>query len=354
MVVAAMTLHARIVVNRQSFALDVELRVEAGETVAVLGPNGAGKTTTLRALAGLVSLNAGRVTLGDRVLDDPAAGIHVAPQDRPMGVVFQDYALFEHLSALDNVAYGLRRHGLRRSDARGRARSWLERVGVDESGKRPSELSGGQRQRVALARALAYGPHVLLLDEPLAALDVSTKDELRRLLREPLGEQPVTRVLVTHDPIDALTLADRLVIVESGTVMQSGTAADIVGHPATAYVADLVGVNLLLGTGARGTVTLDDGGELAAVAVPDGPVRVVVHPRAVSISVTRPQTSARNVWPGRIEDLDQRGEVVRVRVGGPPAIVAEVTAGAVAALGLRRTMEVWVSVKATEVAVEGR
>jgi molybdate transport system ATP-binding protein len=207
---------------------------------------------------------------------------------------------------------------------------------------------------VALARALAYGPHVLLLDEPLAALDVSTKDELRRLLREPLGEQPVTRVLVTHDPIDALTLADRLVIVESGTVMQSGTAADIVGHPATAYVADLVGVNLLLGTGARGTVTLDDGGELAAVAVPDGPVRVVVHPRAVSISVTRPQTSARNVWPGRIEDLDQRGEVVRVRVGGPPAIVAEVTAGAVAALGLRRTMEVWVSVKATEVAVEGR
>src|SRR5690606_23995610 len=225
--------------------LDVSLRVAAGEVVALLGPNGAGKTTALRALAGLRPLDAGRIALGDTVLDDPAAGVFVPPDRRPVGVVFQDYLLFPHLSVMDNVAFGLRCRGARRAEARRAAVEWLDRVGLAaQAARRPRDLSGGQAQRVALARALAVHPRLLLLDEPLAALDARIRLETRAHLQRRLRDQQAAPLLVTHDPLDAMVLADRVVVVEDGRVVQEGDAAEITRRPRTDYVARLAGLNL--------------------------------------------------------------------------------------------------------------
>ncbi len=237
-----MSLDATIRVTRGDFRLDVTLRANDGETLAVLGPNGAGKSTILRCLLGLVPLEAGRITLADTVLDDVDADVFVEPDRRRLGAVFQDYLLFRHLSALDNVAFGLRARGTKKDESRLVARALLERFEVDHLADHfPSQLSGGEAQRVALARALAIEPRAIVLDEPLAALDVTT----RRSVRDELGRFLTTfsgpRLLVTHDPVDARRLADRVLIVENGHVVQEGSIVDVARRPATAYVEALFG-----------------------------------------------------------------------------------------------------------------
>ncbi len=346
------SLHASVGLTRGTLRLDVDLDLGIGQTVALLGPNGAGKTTLLRALAGLQPLDTGAVALDGTVLEDVAAGVSVAPEDRPIGVVFQDYLLFPHLSALENVAFGLRCHGVARSDARRRATDWLERVGLgDRAHAKPRELSGGQAQRVALARALATDPRLLLLDEPLSALDASTRLEVRRELRRHLASFPGVRLLVTHDPLEAIALADVLVVLEDGRVVQAGPPAEVTAHPRSRYVAELVGVNLYRATGAGDRVALPGGGELQVPAAGTGEVFALVHPRAVSLHRREPEGTPRNVWKGTAESLDLEGERVRVRVGGALPIVAEVTPAAVAELRLADGGDVWVSVKAAEIEV---
>jgi len=346
------TLDARIQAGVDGFALDVQLAVAAGELAAVLGPNGAGKTSLLRALAGLLPLSAGRVTLDGVVLEDPAEGIRVPSERRPVGLVFQDYLLFPHLSALENVAFGLRARGMARGAAMNQARGWLERVGLAAEGEqKPASLSGGQAQRVALARVLALNPALLLLDEPMAALDASTRVEFRRDLRRHLESFAGVRLLVTHDPVEAMAMADRLVVIEHGCVLQSGTPADVTQHPRSRYVADLVGVNLFRGRASHNVITLADGGSLTAAGAADGDVFAVVHPRTVALYRTRPDGTPRNVWEGRAVDLDLEGDRVRVRLSGLPSIVAEVTPAAVRELGLDRGDRIWIGVKATEINV---
>jgi molybdate transport system ATP-binding protein len=335
-----------------ALALEVDLHVD-DEIVAVLGPNGAGKTTLLRVLAGLVALDAGTLTVDGRVLDDPGRGVFVGPERRPIGMVFQDYLLFPFLSARENVAFGLRSRGVPRADARRRADEWLTRLGLDgRADARPSELSGGQAQRVALARALISEPRVLLLDEPLAALDAGARIEIRRELREQLAAAPGARIIVTHDPVDAATLADRVVILEAGGIVQQGRMDDIALHPRSGYVADLVGLNLYHGVAADGTVTLADG---AQVVVADhditGDVYLAIHPRAVALQLDRPHGSVRNQWPGRITTIDRLGDRVRVAIDGALTVVAEITREATQDLALEPGTPVIAAVKASEIQV---
>jgi molybdate transport system ATP-binding protein len=330
----------------------VGLRVEPGQVVALLGPNGAGKTTALRALAGLLPLTEGRVVLEGQVLEDTARRVRVAAERRPVGMVFQDYLLFPHLSALENVAFGLRSRGVRRAAARRAAGAWLERLGLSSAADaRPGALSGGQQQRVALARALATDPRMLLLDEPLSALDVSIRAEVRRDLRRHLREFSGVNLMVTHDPLEAIALADRLIVIEQGRVVQAGTPAEVTEHPRSQYVADLVGVNLLRGRASGNAVEVEGGGRLEVVGPGVGDVLAVIPPRSVSLWRSRPVGSPRNVWTGRATGLDLLGDRVRVRVEGRPSLVAEVTPAAIAELQLAEGTEVWVSVKATEVSV---
>ena len=335
-----------------TFELDVDLKVEPGEVVAVLGPNGSGKTSLLRGLAGLVPLDAGRITLNGAVLDEPARRVYVQSERRPIGMVFQDYLLFPHLTLLENVAFGLRSRGTPRPAAMAAAQQWLERVGLGADAERkPRSLSGGQAQRVALARALVTNPALLLLDEPMAALDATTRVELRRDLRRYLESFRGVRLLVTHDPVEAMAMADRLVVLEHGRVLQSGTPLEVTQRPRSRYVADLVGVNLFRGRASNDVITIADGGSLVATGATDGEVFAVVHPRTVALYRTRPDGTPRNVWEGRAVDLDFEGDRVRVRLAGSPSIVAEVTPAAVRELSLDRGDPVWVVVKATEVNV---
>ncbi len=349
-----MTLSAQIAVELDGFTLDADLSISAGQTVAVVGPNGAGKTTLLRTLAGLRALTKGRIELDGTVYDDPSAGIYVPPEQRPVGVMFQDNLLFPHLSALDNVAFGLRVRGLSRRDARNRAHDWLERVGLDgRAYARPRELSGGQAQRVALARALAADPAMLLLDEPLAALDATTRNDVRRDLRRHLTTFTGVRLVITHDPVDAAVLADHIIVLDGGRVAQTGTPEEITRRPRTQWVAELTGTNLFAGTAEPGGVIALDGGGTIVVADPQqtGRVFAVVHPRAVSIHRARPEGSPRNTWQGRVDTVEPVGDRYRVDIDATPPVVAEVTAAAVRDIGLTEGVAVWVAVKATEIEV---
>ena len=343
-------LSARLRLTRGALTLDTTLDVAPGGVLALLGPNGAGKSTVLQCLAGLLPVTEGSVRVGGAVLDDPAAGVLVPPQQRGVGVVFQDYLLFPHLSALENVAFGLRAAGAPRRGARRTAADWLDRMGLAELGDvRPAALSGGQAQRVALARALAPQPGLLLLDEPLAALDADTRTLVRSELRSHLHEFAGCTLLVTHDPLDAMVLADRVVVVEGGRVVQTGTPGEVARAPRTDYVARLVGLNLYRGRSAQGRTELTGGGVLHAAAAQDGPVLLTFPPSAVSLHPVRPQSSARNVWPCRVSGVEQHGATVRVALDGQPTALADVTTAAVAELDLVPGRQVWASVKATEV-----
>jgi molybdate transport system ATP-binding protein len=343
-------LHATIALRRGSLELEIDVHAEAGEVVALLGPNGAGKTTLLRCLAGLEAIDAGRIDLDGEVLDEPAAGVFVPPERRPVGVVFQDYLLFAHLDALENVAFGLRARGVHRRVARERAAQRLESVGLAAyAPARPRALSGGQQQRVALARALAIEPALLLLDEPLAALDAATRVALRRELRAQLAQTKAVRVLVTHDPLDAYALADRVVILEEGRVTHEGTLAAVAAHPRSHYVAQLLGTNLLSGTITGSTLRVPGGGELVVVADHDGASYAAIAPSAVALYRLPPEGSPRNVWRTTVTDIDRRLDRVRVGLGAPLPLSAELTTAGLAALGCRPGDEVWASVKATEI-----
>ncbi|KIG16043.1 Molybdenum transport ATP-binding protein ModC [Enhygromyxa salina] len=232
-----MTLRADIHLTLGAFTLDLSFSAPAGEVLAVVGQNGAGKSSVLAAIAGLIPLQRGEIVLDDRMLERVATGIRLAPQARQLGVLFQGLALFEHLSALDNVAYGLRARGVDKRSARARAHTWLERFGIPElAPRRPRELSGGQAQRVALARALICEPRALLLDEPLAALDAQTRLEVREILRETLGAFAGVSLLVTHELDDALALADRLLVLDAGKLAQEGSPEQVMAAPATAHL----------------------------------------------------------------------------------------------------------------------
>ncbi|QRN79858.1 MAG: ABC transporter ATP-binding protein [Nocardiopsis sp. BM-2018] len=354
----APALEAELRVRRGDFTLDVSLTAGPGEILALLGPNGAGKSSALRALAGLVPLT------GGHVLVDGADETTTAVECRPIGMVFQDYLLFEHMSALENVAFGPRCQGAGRSEARARAGELLEHMDLGAHAQsKPRQLSGGQAQRVALARALAVRPRLLLLDEPMAALDASTRIDVRSRLRHLLEDFDGVTVLVTHDPLDAMVLADRIAVIESGRVVQRGEPAEVARRPRTSYVARLVGLNLFQGRGEGETVVLDgqDPGEAAEGWTRDGPALVTVRephhgpalvafpPRAVALYPEHPHGSTRNVWRLTVDGIERFGDQVRVHLDGPPSLVADITPAALAELGLSRGDTVWAGVKASEV-----
>jgi molybdate transport system ATP-binding protein len=338
--------------RRSTLALDARFAAPAGVTTALLGPNGAGKSTALAAVAGLLPLDAGHVRLGTVALDEPATDLLVPASERRVGVVFQDGRLFDHLTVRDNVAFGPRSRGASRTAARAVADGWLDRVWCTAlAERRPPALSGGEAQRVALARALATDPDLLLLDEPFAALDVSGRADLRRTLADHLAAFAGPRLVVTHDPLEAFLLADLVHVLEDGRITQSGTPDELRLHPATPYVADLAGTNLLEGRAEHGVV--DVGGHRLRLADDDveGQVLVTLHPRAVSVHAGRPAGSPRNVWQARVERLEHLGGRVRLQVGAPLPLTVELTADSVAALRLAEGATVWLAVKATELHV---
>jgi molybdate transport system ATP-binding protein len=350
------TLHLDLALRRGALDLEVALTVEPRELVAVLGPNGAGKSTLLRAVAGLIAIDTGRIVLDGVVLDDPVADRFIPPEQRPIGVVFQDYLLFPHLSVLENIAFGLRARGVDKHTARQQAAQWAQRVGLDGlASARPGSLSGGQAQRAALARALAADPHVLLLDEPLAALDATTRGEVRRDLRRYLQSFDGIRLLVTHDPVDAYVLADRVVVLEAGRVTQAGPLADVAGRPRTPYIAELVGLNLIAGRfDDHSLITASGGVIVAADHIDSGPAFIAIRPQAVSLHRSHPEGSARNVWELTVAHVDHHHDRARVHLEGAVPIVAEVTPAAIAELDVRPGERLWATVKATDVELYAR
>ncbi|HUG32755.1 MAG TPA: ATP-binding cassette domain-containing protein [Acidimicrobiia bacterium] len=353
-VVSPGSLQARIEVERSaSFTLDIDLSVDAGTTAALLGPNGAGKTTTVAVLAGLLPLDRGRLALGDAVIDDPATGVFVPSHERRVGVVFQDYLLFPHLTVADNVAFGLRSRGVGRAEASVTAREWLQRMGLDGlADRKPGDLSGGQAQRVALARALVIEPDLLLLDEPLSALDATNRAELRRALADHLASFPGPRLLITHEPAEAFLLADEVYLIEDGVITQAGSPEDIRLRPKTRYAADLAGSNLIRGIAAAGTVATDTHPLHIADHDCAGPVLLTIAPTAISVHRHPPEGSPRNTWRTVVERVEPLGERSRLGIGAPLPLTVEVTRDATEALALTPGVEVWVAVKATEIGVE--
>ncbi|WP_063055346.1 sulfate/molybdate ABC transporter ATP-binding protein [Nocardia salmonicida] len=385
-------------VSARIAARDLDLRIDVapGEVLAVLGPNGAGKSSLLQVIAGLIVPDEGHVRLGDRTLTDSAKGIALPPHRRAVSLLAQDPLLFPHLSVLDNVAFGPRSRGAKNSAARRIATDWLTAVDTtDLADRHPGALSGGQAQRVALARALAVDPDLLLLDEPMSALDVDVAPAMRTLLRrvlrdEPGRDHPRCAVLVTHDIIDAITLADRLVVLQAGRVVESGPVAEVMSHPRNPFAARIAGLNLLRGTGVEsalpaedrswdqpssgagepsmprthlgdpaptfGTVLIEDLGVDGCVVgdfVPGARAAAVFSPAAVSVFRTRPGGSPRNVFTVDIAEITDRGGIVRVRGDEPraPGLCADLTPAAVAQLQLTVGARVYFAVKATEVRV---
>ncbi|MGW6534500.1 ABC transporter permease [Streptomyces sp. NPDC055051] len=326
------------------------LDADPGTTIAVVGPNGAGKTTLLRALLGLTPRAHAGLRLGDT---DVTA---LPPHRRRVAWVPQDGALFPHLSALANTAYGLRAQGVSRAEARREAREWLDRLGVGLlAHRKPAQLSGGQAQRVALARALAARPRLLVLDEPLAALDQTTRAHVRHTLRAHLTGFGGVCLIVTHDPVEAVSLADRVLVLQDGRALQDATPAEVTRHPRSPWVARMLGRNAWPGTATADGLDLSGGGVLVAVEPPPPgtPALAIVAPEAVSLHREKPAGSPRNVWPGTVREITTSGSRLRVLVTSAeaPDLVAEITPQAAAELGLADGVSVWTSVKATETTV---
>jgi molybdate transport system ATP-binding protein len=345
-------LDARVALTRGGFELDVALQAAPGEVVALLGPNGAGKSSVLRALAGLSLLSAGHVLVAGCCWEDPTRGVRLPAPQRRTGVVFQDTLLFPHLSARDNVAYGMRhRRGLGRAQARAAAGDLLEREGLAAAAdRRPAELSVGQQQRVAIVRALATEPDLMLLDEPLSALDAAASMQLRTYLRRHLAGFGGVSVLVTHDALDALVLADTVVVLDSGKVSQTGRPLDVASRPRSAHVAALMGLNLVRGD-LQGHVLQAPSGARVVTAntVDSGPAFATFAPRSVTVTLSQPRGSARNAWPGRVASITPHGDIQRLQVDGILPLLADITPQALVELDLAPGSRLWCSVKAVEV-----
>ncbi|MFD7980939.1 ABC transporter permease [Streptomyces sp. NPDC059071] len=326
------------------------LDAEPGTTIAVVGPNGAGKTTLLRALLGLTPRAHADLTVGGTDVTG------LPPHRRRVAWVPQDGALFPHLTALANTAYGLRAQGVPRAEARREAQAWLDRLGVGHLGHRkPTQLSGGQAQRVALARALAARPRLLVLDEPLAALDQTTRAHVRHTLRSHLAGFGGVCLIVTHDPVEAVSLADRVLVLDGGRALQDAAPAEVTRHPRSPWVARMLGRNAWPGTATPDGLALDGGGTLVAAEPPPPgtPALAIVAPEAVSVHRDRPAGSPRNVWAGTVREITTSGSRLRVLITSDlaPDLVAEITPQAAAELGLADGVSVWTSVKATETTI---
>lgn len=352
-----MTLQVNATSTIGDFSLGVDLAAGRGEVVAVMGPNGAGKSSLVELICGLRSVDSGSVRLGEEAWDAPAEGQWVPTHRRRLGVVFQQPRLLPSLTAVANIEFGLRSLGVDPKSAGTKAGEWLERVGMAErSASRPSTLSGGEAQRVALARALALDPSVLLVDEPLAAVDVQGRAVLRRVLAQHLRSSDRPGVIVTHDLVDALALADRIVVMERGRVVQDGRPDQLRAAPSSAFVADLFGVNILFGRAERGEVTVDGLADPLRIVDSElrGDVVVSLAPSAVALHGAPPSGSPRNSWRSEVAGIELLGEVRRVRLEGGVTLMADVTAGAVSELGLVPGSSVWVAIKATELEVRSQ
>jgi molybdate transport system ATP-binding protein len=332
-------------------ALDLELTVAVtpGECLAVAGPSGAGKTSLLRVAAGLLRPEHGLVEAGDETWLDTRRGVDLPPERRRCGYLFQEYALFPHLSAWQNVAYPLRG-----SDRRQRAAALLDRFGMGAlADARPGTLSGGERQRVALARALAHEPDVLLLDEPLSALDARTRAGAVRELGALLRDADVPAVLVTHDFAEAAALGDRVAIVDAGRMLQEGTPSELAAAPRSAFVADFTGAVVLTGTARGGAdglthVDLDGGGAVTSTDRAEGPVAISVYPWEIAIEPAgeAPHGSTQNRIAAEVLSVTVVGNRVRLGLAGPQPLAAEITRASAEALGLRPGVRVTASWKA--------
>ncbi|GAY08972.1 sulfate/molybdate ABC transporter ATP-binding protein [Pseudonocardia sp. N23] len=360
-------LAATVRLDRAAFTLDVSLDAEPGEVVAVLGPNGSGKSTLLGVLSGLLVPDAGRVAVGDTVVTDVDAGVSVPPHRRGVGLLAQQALLFPHMTALANVAFGPRAAGVPRRDAEARARTLIADVlpGLDAddmAGRRPSQMSGGQQQRVALARALAPRPGLLLLDEPLAALDVDATPAMRSLLRRVIRDAKQTAILVTHSALDALVLADRVVVLEGGRIVEQGPTREVLTKPRTPFTARIAGLDLVPGTKCPDGLRTHDGtlfsGRAGDPIAEGDDAAAVFPPSAVSVFRDRPHGSPRNVLRVTLAAIEPQGDTVRLRAsppdGGPSwleGLAADVTLAAAADLAVEPGAELWFAVKATEVAI---
>ncbi|TRW84811.1 ABC transporter ATP-binding protein [Mycolicibacterium sp. 018/SC-01/001] len=345
---------ARIALARRG--IDLHLTVADGEVVAVLGPNGVGKSTVLQTIAGLVRPDSGHVRIGDEVVTDVAAGVFVPAHRRGVALLAQRPLLFPHLSVAANVAYGPRCSGLSRRAANERSRRWLDAVDAGTlAERRPARLSGGQAQRVALARALAAEPRLLLLDEPFAALDVGAAAALRRTVRDLLRQDTRSAVIVTHDVLDALAIADTAVVIEDGRIVEQGPVRSVLTAPRSDFAAGIAGMNLVSGVAGAQTLRTPWGLELAGTGdVEPGAAAVALfQPAAVAVHTEAPRASPRNVVPVTIADVVLRGNAVRIRGGdwpdGSPGPAADVTPAAVVDLGLEPGRQVFFVVKAQEV-----
>ncbi|MGH3874606.1 MAG: sulfate/molybdate ABC transporter ATP-binding protein [Pseudonocardiaceae bacterium] len=344
-------LHLEVTVRRGDFDLNATVQVGPGEVVAVLGRNGSGKSTLLAAVAGQLRPDTGRIVLDGRVLTDTAAGVQLAPHRRRIGLLAQEPLLFPHLSVLDNVAFGPRAGGRRRPQARAAALRHLTEVDAAQfAQRRPRRLSGGQAQRIALARALAADPDLLLLDEPLSAVDVELAPALRSLLRTVLADR--LALIVTHQVIDALVLADRVVVLDGGRVVEQGPTREVLTRPRSAFAARLAGLNLVSGTATASGLRAEDGTELAGTTestVLGAAAVAVFTPAAVAVYMDPPKGSPRNVISDRVAALEPNGTLVRVR--GAAGLAADITPVAAVELGLHTGAGVSFVVKAAEVAV---
>jgi molybdate transport system ATP-binding protein len=353
-------LQATLRLARPTFSLEAEFEVPPGRTLVLVGESGAGKTTVLRLLAGLERPDSGRIVLDGEVWYDGALGTHLPPQQRDVGWVPQDYALFPHLSVRENLRFGLTARGVPRTAQDARLDAALEQVGITDLAARPvSSLSGGQQQRVALARALAPEPRLLLLDEPLAALDLRTRRLVRGELRRLLAATAGPAILVTHHPVEALQLGDLIAVMERGRIAQVGERDALLRHPRSAFVAEFMGLNLLQGRVLErlpdGVTVVEAAGGVVTLAGPTegSELFLAISPREITLYRAAPDGSAQNVYRGRIREIMPEpplGERVRVSLDTHPPLVAEVTRAAVERLGLAEGEEVYAAFKATGVA----
>ena len=361
----------RIASRLGTFALEAELELADRAVMVLVGESGSGKSTLLRALAGLRRPERGRIEVDGEPWFDSERALWRPAHERSVGVVTQEVALFPHLSAAENVAFGLRAQRVDERERRQRTAAALERLGIASlAARRPHELSGGQQQRVAIARAIVLEPRVLLLDEPLSALDAASRRAIRAELRKLLHELTCMTVYVTHSPAEALSFGDRITVLEAGRVSQTGSRDDLMRSPRSPYVAEFLGVNLFRGSLAAGTTSPLSSG--ARIALPQGELlltergdgsgeagadtAVVVRPREITLALERPVGTARNVFEGAIEELVPEppdGELVRVSLATTPPLIAEVTRQAVEALGLRPGRRVFASFKAAGVRLAG-